>query len=166
MLLAIAGGALIGTSFQRRIDDDHAQRRSDHRRRPLGRIPVRGADDDLDRLAATFNRMLDRIRALMESLRQVSNDIAHDLRTPLTRLRQRLEASAPAATRTAEREAAIDGALEDVDGILDTFAALLRIAQIEGGARARPSADVDLRDPGPEPSARPSRPPPRTPGRR
>ena len=56
------------------------------------------SDDDLDRLAATFNRMLDRISALMESLRQVSNDIAHDLRTPLTRLRQRLEASRTATT--------------------------------------------------------------------
>jgi signal transduction histidine kinase len=107
------------------------------------RIPVRGSDDDLDRLAATFNRMLDRITLLMESLRQVSNDVAHDLRTPLTRLRQRLEASRTART-TPERTAAISGALEEVDAILDTFAALLRIAQIEGGARRTAFRPVDL----------------------
>jgi len=107
------------------------------------RIPVRGSDDDLDRLAVTFNRMLDRIAALMDSLRQVSGDIAHDLRTPLTRLRQRLEASRTLKA-SAERAEAVAGALEDVDAILDTFAALLRIAQIEGGARRTAFQAVDL----------------------
>ncbi|MCI3134163.1 sensor histidine kinase [Phenylobacterium aquaticum] len=96
------------------------------------RVPVRGSDDDLDRLALTINRMLDRIAALMESLKQVSNDVAHDLRTPLTRLRQRLEAG---LADPAERSQALEGGLADLDSILDTFAALLRIAQIEGGAR-------------------------------
>jgi signal transduction histidine kinase len=96
------------------------------------RVPVRGSDDDLDRLALTFNRMLDRIAALMESLKQVSNDIAHDMRTPLTRLRQKLEAGLAAPE---DRGLALEGALADLDSILDTFAALLRIAQIEGGAR-------------------------------
>jgi len=107
------------------------------------RIPMRGADDDLDRLADTFNRMLDRISALMESLRQVSNDVAHDLRTPLTRLRQRLESSRAARTG-AERAAAVNGALEEVDAILETFAALLRIAQIEGGGRRAAFHRVEL----------------------
>ncbi|HEY1427914.1 MAG TPA: HAMP domain-containing sensor histidine kinase [Caulobacteraceae bacterium] len=107
------------------------------------RIPVRGADDDLDRLAATFNRMLDRITLLMDSLRQVSSDVAHDLRTPLTRLRQRLEASRTAVS-AADRTTAISGALEEVDAILDTFAALLRIAQIESGARRAAFRPVDL----------------------
>ena len=107
------------------------------------RIPVRGSDDDLDRLAVTFNRMLDRIAALMDSLRQVSGDIAHDLRTPLTRLRQRLEASRTLTT-PGERAEAAAGALEDVDAILDTFAGLLRIAQIEGGARRAAFRTIDL----------------------
>lgn len=107
------------------------------------RVPVGGSDDDLDRLAATFNRMLDRISALMESLRQVSNDVAHDLRTPLTRLRQRLEMSRLAGPGE-ERAEAIAGALEDVDAILETFAALLRIAQIESGARRSAFRRVDL----------------------
>ncbi len=107
------------------------------------RIPVRGSDDDLDRLSVTFNRMLDRIGALMDSLRQVSNDIAHDLRTPLTRLRQRLEASRTLASVEARGEA-VEGALGDVDAILETFAALLRIAQIEGGARRAAFRPLDL----------------------
>lgn len=107
------------------------------------RIPVRGSGDDLDRLAATFNRMLDRISALMDSLRQVSNDIAHDLRTPLTRLRQKLEASR-SLDAPADKAEAVEGALYDVDAILETFSALLRIAQIEGGQRRAAFRAVDL----------------------
>lgn len=107
------------------------------------RIPDQGSDDDLDRVAATFNRMLDRIAALMETLRQVSDDIAHDLRTPLTRLRQRLEASLTLETPE-ERADAIGGALADMDAILETFAGLLRIAQIEGGARRTAFRPLDL----------------------
>jgi signal transduction histidine kinase len=106
------------------------------------RVPLGGAGDDLDQLAATFNRMLDRIEALMESLRQVSNDVAHDLRTPLTRLRTRLEAL-PSTTGQAS-DAAISAALADLDAILETFAALLRIAQIEGGARRAGFRPTDL----------------------
>jgi signal transduction histidine kinase len=104
-------------------------------------VPVRGSDDDLDRLALTFNRMLDRIAGLMESLRQVSSDVAHDLRTPLTRLRQRLEAG---LADPRDRGAALEGALTDLDSILDTFAALLRIAQIESGARRAAFRPCDL----------------------
>ncbi|MGH6971499.1 MAG: HAMP domain-containing protein, partial [Caulobacteraceae bacterium] len=107
------------------------------------RIPVRGSGDELDRLAVTFNRMLARIAVLMERLRQVSNDIAHDLRTPLTRLRQRLEGSQAAASPHDSAQA-IAGALDDVDAILETFAALLRIAQIEGGARRAAFRPLDL----------------------
>ncbi|MFI4949827.1 MAG: sensor histidine kinase [Caulobacterales bacterium] len=105
------------------------------------RVPVRGAQDDLDRLALTFNRMLDRIENLMESLKQVSSDVAHDLRTPLTRLRQRLEAGLSAPQETSQ---ALEGALGDLDSILETFAALLRIAQIEGGARRAAFRPCDL----------------------
>ncbi|MEP6966774.1 MAG: HAMP domain-containing sensor histidine kinase [Pseudomonadota bacterium] len=107
------------------------------------RAPARGGTDELDRLAVTLNRMLDRISVLLESLRQVSNDIAHDLRTPLTRLRQRLE-TAQAGADGADRTEAIEGALGDLDAILATFAALLRIAQIEGGERRAGFRAVDL----------------------
>ncbi|HTI67724.1 MAG TPA: ATP-binding protein [Caulobacteraceae bacterium] len=107
------------------------------------RVPVRGAGDDLDHLALTFNRMLDRIAALMVSLRQVSNDIAHDLRTPLTRLRQRLEAGLQAGDEDQRRQA-MERALDDLDAILETFAGLLRIAEVEGGARRVGFRPLDL----------------------
>jgi signal transduction histidine kinase len=108
------------------------------------RVPATRSGDDLDRLAATFNRMLDRIAALVESLRQVSSDIAHDLRTPLTRLRGRLEANLAPSNGAAQEPPAIEAALADLDAILATFAALLRIAQIEGGARRSAFQAVDL----------------------
>ncbi|HXQ17623.1 MAG TPA: HAMP domain-containing sensor histidine kinase [Caulobacteraceae bacterium] len=107
------------------------------------RVPAAPRGDDLGRLAATFNRMLDRIGALMESLRQVSSDIAHDMRTPLTRLRSRLEASLQGPPGPAQA-AAIEAALGDLDAILETFAALLRIAQIESGARRAAFQTFDL----------------------
>ena len=122
--------AAISTTAEAIIDGDLARR-----------VPVKGSDDDLDRLALTFNRMLDRISALMESLKQVSNDIAHDMRTPLTRLRQKLEAGLAAPQ---DRGLALESVLSDLDSILDTFAALLRIAQIESGARRAAFRPSDL----------------------
>ena len=107
------------------------------------RVPVHGGYDDLSRLAITLNRMLDRIGGLMDSLRQVTSDVAHDLRTPLNRLRQRLERSAGQATDPAHR-AEIEGALRDVDAILATFAAVLRISEVEAGARRAAFRPVDL----------------------
>jgi signal transduction histidine kinase len=107
------------------------------------RIPVSAGDDDLTRLAATINRMLDRISGLMDSLRQVSSDIAHDLRTPLNRLHQRLELAARRA-HDPDHRAEIEGALRDVDAILATFAAMLRIAEVEAGARRAAFRRLDL----------------------
>ena len=80
----------------------------------------------------------------MQSVRQVSNDIAHDLRTPLTRLRQRLELAQRRAQSVGEWRHAADGCISDMDTILETFGALLRIAQIESGMPARRFAEVDL----------------------
>jgi signal transduction histidine kinase len=107
------------------------------------RVPVQG-DDDLSRLAMTLNRMLDRIGGLMDSLRQVTSDIAHDLRTPLNRLRQRLERAADQADDPAHKTE-IAGTLRDVDAILATFAALLRISEVEAGARRAGFRRLDLR---------------------
>ena len=98
------------------------------------RVPVKGTQDELDRLSTTLNRMLDRIAGLMDSLRQVSTDIAHDLRTPLTHLRQRLETTLERSEPGSHRET-LEVALTDLDSILATFSALLRISQIESGAR-------------------------------
>jgi signal transduction histidine kinase len=108
------------------------------------RIPVRGVDDEFDHLALSLNAMLDRIQALMEGLKQVSSDIAHDLRTPLSRLRQRLEVARLRSQSVEELRAALDGSIAHVDAILETFGALLRIAQIESGTRKAAFAQVDL----------------------
>jgi signal transduction histidine kinase len=141
VVLGVAGGYALSGEVNRRIAAISGTAEGIIDGDLTRRVPVRGSDDDLDRLALTINRMLDRIAALMESLKQVSNDIAHDMRTPLTRLRQKLEAGL-AAPR--DREAALEGALGDLDSILDTFAALLRIAQIEGGARRAAFRACDL----------------------
>jgi signal transduction histidine kinase len=106
------------------------------------RVPVRGTGDDLDRLSQTLNRMLDRITELMDSLREVSAHIAHDLKTPLARLRQRLELAQMQAPD--EQQAALEASVPHIDEILATFSALLRIAQIEAGTRRSGFAPLDL----------------------
>jgi signal transduction histidine kinase len=133
--MAVAGGIFLSSRFLNRIETftrtAEAIIEGDMKRR----IPRSETADDLDRLAATLNRMLDRTTSLMESLRHVSNDVAHDLRTPLGRLRNLLEDAKQTASSPQEFEAAIERAVSEVDGILDTFGAILRIAQIESGGR-------------------------------
>jgi len=141
--LGVIGGYGLGRDVHRRLATMTAAAEAIIDGDLARRIPVQGSNDDLDRVAAAFNRMLDRIARLMNSLRQVSDDIAHDLRTPLTRLRQKLEASL-ALESPAARAEALSSALEDVDAILETFAGLLRIAQIEGGARRAAFQTVDM----------------------
>jgi signal transduction histidine kinase len=104
------------------------------------RLPLTGKDDELDHLATDLNRMLDRMELQFETVRQVSSDIAHDLRTPLARLRQRLERARDGASQPD----AIERAIADTDAILVTFAALLRIAEIESDSQAGRFAAVDL----------------------
>lgn len=144
LVLAIAGGTLLGASFLRRIDTIGRTSRAIMEGDLSARIPVRGTNDEIDQLVLSLNAMLDRIQHLMEGLRQVSNDIAHDLRTPLGRLRQRLEDAREHATTTAEYSAAADSAIAEADLLLETFSALLRIAQIEAGAQKSAFAAVDL----------------------
>jgi signal transduction histidine kinase len=108
------------------------------------RIPVRGRGDEWDRLARAINEMLDRISSLLENLQQVSSDVAHDLRTPLTRLRNRLEAAREKSTGIVDYSAAITSAIEDTDRLLSLFSALLRISQIEAGTRVQSFAAVGL----------------------
>ena len=142
LLLAVTGGALVSRSFLRRSDAMGRACRAIMDGDMTARIPVRGTQDELDRLAGTINEMLDRIGALMENLRQVTNDIAHDLRTPVTQMRQGLERAVdgPASGHAAALEAAI----AKTDDMLALFASLLRIAQIEGGARRAAFTQIAL----------------------
>ena len=107
------------------------------------RIRTTGSGDELDQLGRNLNDMLDRLQGLMDGLKQVSNDIAHDLRTPLSRLKQRLEA-VRSANSVQEYKEAVGQAVQDADMALSTFGALLRIAQIQFGLRRANFADLDL----------------------
>jgi signal transduction histidine kinase len=108
------------------------------------RIPMRGTRDEWDQLAANLNSMLDRIEGLMAEVRQVTDNVAHDLRTPLARMRGRLE-KAYGAEGASERERALIGdTLADLDGVLRMFSSLTRISQIEANGRTDASRLVDL----------------------
>jgi len=144
MLLALAGGTATSFWILRRIEAVSETSREIVRGDLKRRIPELGTRDEFDHLAGSLNAMLDRIQALMDGLRQVSNDIAHDLRTPLTRLRQRLELARHPADSPGRGDHVIEPAIRDVDAILETFAALLRIAQIESGTRKAGFTRVDL----------------------
>ncbi|KAF0127248.1 MAG: integral membrane sensor signal transduction histidine kinase [Methylocystaceae bacterium] len=97
------------------------------------RLAISGAGDELDRLAENFNAMLERISELMAGLREVSDNIAHDLKTPLTRLRNRAEAALRAGSNDSEHRAALAAVIEESDNLIRVFNALLMIARAEAG---------------------------------
>jgi signal transduction histidine kinase len=139
LLLMLAGGTLVGARLLRRVEGIGRTSREIAEGDLGRRLPLGGNDDELDHLATDLNRMLDRMQIQFETVKQVSSDIAHDLRTPLTRLRQRLERARDTPTARA-----IEHAIEETDAILATFAALLRIAEIESDAQVGRFAPVDL----------------------
>ena len=108
------------------------------------RIPLRGTRDEWDDLAQNLNAMLDRIEELVETNRQVSDNVAHDLRTPLTRIRGRLEQAHQRRLDHAQYHALIGDVIVELDTILQTFASLLRIAQIEARERTSGFRRIDL----------------------
>ncbi len=141
MGLSLLGGLLIGFSAQRRVAQINRTTRQIIAGNLKERVPVRGSGDEHDELAMNLNAMLDQIEKLMAGLRHVGDSVAHDLRSPLTRLRARLE------TLAAEEPPSRDGLEECVtqaDALLATFNALLRIARIESGAYRSAFAPVDL----------------------
>jgi signal transduction histidine kinase len=97
------------------------------------RVPVTARRDEFSELADTLNAMLTRIEALMNSLRQVTDNVAHDLRSPLNRLRSRLEVTLRQAREPTEYEAAMERAVADADHLLQTFNAMLNLAELESG---------------------------------
>jgi signal transduction histidine kinase len=144
LVLAIGGGVLLGGNFLRRIDTIGRTSRVIMEGDLSARIPVRGTNDEIDQLVLSLNAMLDRIQGLMEDLRQVTGDIAHDLRTPLGRLRQHLEDAREHASTTDAYAHATEQAIAEADSLLEIFSALLRIAQIEAGAQKSAFVKVDL----------------------
>jgi len=108
------------------------------------RIPLRGKHDEWDQLAANLNSMLDRIEGLMAEVKQVTDNVAHDLRTPLARMRGRLEKAYNAQGVTEHERALIGDTLADLDGVLRMFSSLTRISQIEANGRAEAARPVNL----------------------
>jgi signal transduction histidine kinase len=144
IVLAALGGIFFSVQFMRRIDAITRTCQAIIAGRFNDRIALRGSGDELDRLAAAINNMLDRIAALLDNLRQVSSDVAHDLRTPLTHLRSRLEEARQNSVTTDDYAAVVTRAIGDTDHLLAIFAALLRISQIESGSRRTAFSDVPL----------------------
>jgi len=107
------------------------------------RVPLDGSDDAFDRLARRFNGMLDRIEELLGGVRHATDHIAHDLRTPLTRLRNRLE-ELRRQPDAAGRDVELDAAVAETDQLLQSFGALLRLARIEAQAPAQGEPALDL----------------------
>jgi signal transduction histidine kinase len=146
MLMAVIGGVLLSMRVLRRVESVSRVSREIVAGNLQRRLKLDGSDDEFDHLADSLNAMLDRIQQLMDGMRQVSTDIAHDLRTPLSRLRQRAELALRKASEPAALRAALDSTIREIDGVLETFGALLRIAQIEAGARKAGFTRVDLTD--------------------
>ena len=144
LVLTLTAGALLSRAFLSRVDAIDRTAEAIINGDLGSRVVLRGTNDNFDRLSATLNRMLDQIQLLMESLSQVSNDIAHALRTPLGRLRQKLETARVTSGANSKCATIIDAALVETDNILDTFSALLRIAQIESGTRTAGFREIDL----------------------
>jgi signal transduction histidine kinase len=143
-LLGVGGGLLVSAGVLRRIDAINRICLKIMDGDLTQRLPGRNSGDEFDRLTDIVNAMLDRIEALMEGLRQVSTDIAHDLRTPLSRLRQRLEGALLKSRSAADYEQSVEHAIAEADRLLEIFNALLRIAQLEAGSRRHGFARCDL----------------------
>jgi signal transduction histidine kinase len=132
MVLGLGGGFLMSRNFLRRVDAITATSHSIMAGDLTRRMPISGSGDELDRLASSLNEMLSQIERLMAGMKEVSSNVAHDLKTPLTRMRARVE-SALRNDSKAEYKGAMEQTIEECDGLLRTFNALLSIAQAESG---------------------------------
>lgn len=141
---ALLGGVMMNRSVTRRIDTINKASKEIMSGNLSKRIPSRGSGDEFDQLSDNLNHMLDQIELLMDGVRRVSDNIAHDLRTPLARLRNNLESARVDNQGERQRLELIDRAIHEADGLLTTFSALLRIARIESSALQASFTDVDM----------------------
>lgn len=143
LALAVIGGLIMSRAILGRIDSINQAAERIMRGGVKHRMPVRGRNDEFDRLSENLNRMLDEIERLLGSIRAVTNNIAHDLRSPLNRLRNRLE-TAMNERDSDQRHDTIERAIAEADGLLATFNALLSIADAEAGTSRGNLLPVDL----------------------
>src|SRR5450830_101135 len=144
LLVGLLGAVGLGYAARRRLDVLTRSIERIVKGHLNERLPTRGNRDDIDRIATVVNQMLDELERLMSEVKGVCDDIAHDLRTPLTRLLAGLERAQRRHLREEQYQAAIDNAIEDAQGLLSTFRALLRISEIEASARRSSSAEIAL----------------------
>lgn len=133
LLLAFAGGLVLGRRTVRKIERINQTTHSIMSGDLSRRVPLTNHNDDFDQVADNLNQMLDRIQNLMEDIRRVSDSIAHDLRTPLARLRQHLEEARQQENPNSRSARHLEGSIKEADALLSTFNALLRIARVEAG---------------------------------
>lgn len=144
ILLGLAGGFLISRRVLARLDI--INRTSGHiiQGDLSQRVPVRARGDEFDDLAQNLNRMLDRIERLLHGMREVSDNVAHDLRSPLNRLRNRLELAAARQLPESETARDIDAAVQETDRLIGTFNSLLLIAEAEAGSVRESMQEISL----------------------
>ncbi|MFZ2065204.1 MAG: ATP-binding protein [Xanthobacteraceae bacterium] len=143
VVLGLAGGFFVSRRVLSRIDAMTGTAQAIMAGDFAGRLPVAGTGDEIDRLADNVNAMLDRIVALMRGLSEVSDNIAHDLKTPLTRLRNRCEQALRSSNSEAEYRAALESTIDESDDLIRTFDALLMIARAESGHSRDNMSDFD-----------------------
>jgi signal transduction histidine kinase len=146
IVLGIGGGIFVARRVLRRIDAMTGTTQRIMAGDLSGRLPVGRSGDELDRLAENLNAMLERIEALMTGLKEVSDNIAHDLKTPLTRMRNRAEEALASSGSEAEYRAALERTIDESDGLIRTFNALLMIARAESGQARGNMDDFDAAD--------------------
>lgn len=144
LVIGVAGSSVISKIVERRLERLNRTSRRIRRGDLSSRVPVEKENDEFDRLALNLNEMMDQIESLMAGVTNVSNAIAHDLRTPLTRLHNNLEELRALLPKDDRLDSCIDETVEEAGKMLGTFNALLRIAQLEAGARRREFEEVDL----------------------
>src|SRR6266581_2427565 len=142
--IGLAGGTVMSRNMLRRVEQVNRTAERVIAGHLSDRVPRRGTNDEFDQLAANLNGMLDQIERLMSGMREVTDNVAHDLKTPLARLRARLELALLGPDDSTARRDAIRAAIEEADQLLATFNALLSIAAAEAGAGDRADEPLDL----------------------
>jgi hypothetical protein len=133
VVFGIIGGVFVSRRVLKRVDAMTGTAQTIMAGDLSGRLSITGSGDEFDRLALNLNGMLERIDALMRGLKEVTDNIAHDLKTPLTRLRNRCEEALRAAKTPADYRRVLEETIEESDGLIRTFDALLMIARAESG---------------------------------
>jgi signal transduction histidine kinase len=144
IVLGIIGGIFVSRRVLKRVDAMTGTAQTIMAGDLSGRLSVMGSGDEFDRLAHNLNAMLERIESLMRGLKEVTDNIAHDLKTPLTRLRNRCEAALRTASSEAEFRRVLEDTIEESEGLIRTFDALLMIARAESGEVREGMAEFDV----------------------